>query len=122
MLVSVCTPTDNLAFLPEAYHSLEAQTHKDWEWVLVPNGALTYEQLEAELPQAVGDRRVKIVGDLGGVKLDRVGALKMLAFKAAHGEILVEFDHDDVLLPKALEKVAAAFKDSEVVFVYSNCA
>ena len=36
--LSVFTPTHDPRWLPELYRSLAAQTHPDWEWVIVPNG------------------------------------------------------------------------------------
>ena len=53
---------------------------------------------------------------------NHVGARKLHAFSAATGDILVEYDHDDILTPNALEEMAAAFKDPNVGFVYSDFA
>lgn len=115
MKFSVITPVhpSSSLWLAETYQSLAAQTVTDWEWVLLLNGGL----------DAVGlpvDARVKVRHATAAVA--GVGALKKLAAEYAAGEILVELDADDVLMPKALEKIGAAFADPAVGFVYSNDA
>ena len=64
------------------------------------------------------DVRIFIADEVRGV-----GALKHYACRQAHGEILLELDHDDVLASDALEEVQYAFDEfPEVGFVYSDCA
>lgn len=63
------------------------------------------------------DARVKIVHD--DSRNTKIGYLKREACKNASGRILLELDHDDELLPTALEEVASAFTDG-CDFVYSN--
>ena len=109
-MISVITPTNNPEYLGEAYNSLAAQSLKNWEWIVVPNGGVTWE---------CSDKRVKTYPtDMTG----SVGALKRFACERARGDIVVELDHDDMLTPNALAKIAAAFKDKTVGMVYSNCA
>lgn len=110
MKISVFTPTHNSGFLPEVYKSLAAQTYKDWEWIVVYNNG-------AEILD-FGDDRVKSF--MLEVASDWVGPLKAYACSQATGEILLELDHDDLLVETALEEVAKAFTDPEVGFVYSN--
>src|SRR6185503_3455778 len=122
MQVSVFTPTHKLDHLLQAYRSLQAQTYSNWKWIVVPNGEVTVERIRQELSDVWLDERVKIVTNLDGLKFPCVGALKSVACKAAKGDVLLELDHDDALMPTAIEKVAGAFEDDSVSFVYSNCA
>jgi hypothetical protein len=46
--------------------------------------------------------------------------VKRRAFSVAEGDLLVELDHDDELMPTALEEIAAAFERASVGFVYSD--
>jgi len=114
MTISVFTPSHNPKWLNETYESLITQSYEDWEWVvLLNNGA------EWEAPKP--DERVKIVQSK--VETKAVGALKAEAVSLCSGEILLELDHDDLLMPTTLEKVAKAFAENpEVGFVYSDFA
>ena len=115
MTISVFTPSHNPKWLNDAYESLKAQTNPDWEWVILLNGS-GVEEWEYE-PK---DPRVRVFYAKTWVK--GVGALKSKAAELCGGEILVELDHDDILMPEALSKVAKAFEDPEVGFVFSDFA
>ena len=107
--LSVFTPTHNAKYLREAYHSLLAQTYGEWEWIIVPNGGV-------KIPQEIRlDPHVKMFP----LNSNSVGELKAYACAQATGQVLVEFDHDDMLLPTCLEEVALAAVDHD--FIYSNC-
>jgi hypothetical protein len=92
---------------------MRAQTDEDWEWiVLLNNGA------EGWIPPE-SDSRVRIFRDESDIK--KVGYLKRECCKRAIGDILVELDHDDILLPDCLLKVGLAFDlNDDATFVYSN--
>jgi hypothetical protein len=127
MLISVFTPTHDHARLDTAYHSLTAQTYPDWEWVVVPNHPTPSEQqhIRAHV-EAYGDPRVVVrpwpaanaFGRLEGGP--QVGALKRFACEACRGELFVELDHDDWLLPGALARLAEAHRQSRAGFYYSD--
>lgn len=108
-MISVFTPSHEPHWLGTALASLQRQTHTDWEWVVLLNGGAQW---------ACDDPRVKIHRDTTGLSL--VGYLKRAACGLATGDILLELDHDDWLLPTALEECERAFRDPEVVFAYSN--
>lgn len=111
MKITIFTPTHNPKYLDELYQSILEQTHKDWEWIIIANnGAEVYYKHD----------QVRVINTPHGIK--SVGALKRFACQQAHGDILLEVDHDDLLMPDALEEVAKAFEDKEVGFVYSNNA
>ena len=115
MSVSIFTPSHNPKYLDQAYESLVAQTDTDWEWLVLLNNDAKWRVPDPK------DYRVRVIecqsSDMG------VGFYKRLAVSNCTGEILLELDHDDILMPKAVEKVRKAFEaDEDIVFVYSNFA
>lgn len=120
MKFSVITPTHDVQWIKETYQSLKAQTLPDWEWIVVANGdkAAYYHKYLTDLCR--DDERVKVheVRIAGGV-----GAVKSYAFRLGVGDILVELDHDDMLMPTALETIArAAEQNPRAGFFYSDWA
>lgn len=108
--ISCFTPTHNPKYISELYQSIKDQPF--YEWVIIPQ--------DCQIPDFKDDR-IKIfpipkAGD------HFVGALKKYACSKCTGDILLELDHDDLLMPTAIEEVEKAFKDAEVGFVYSNTA
>ncbi len=112
MIISIFTPTHNPQFLPRLWHSLQAQNHHDFEWLIIPNG-------EINLPSNDQEGRIKIIPYTGTTQ--NIGELKKFACAHATGEVLVEVDHDDELTPDCLAELADAFADETVDFAYSNC-
>ena len=110
MKVSIFTPTNNSSYLKEVYRSLIEQTDADWEWVIIYNNGA--------VPVDFCDPRVKSFTIENAPEW--VGPLKAAACVRATGEILLEMDHDDFLMPTAIEEVKKAFLDPAVGFVYSN--
>ncbi len=112
MKVSIYTPTHNAKYLLEAYDSIKEQSFD--EWVIVPNG-------DANIPDGLlYDPRIKIYPHVSGSGY--VGELKKFATEKCTGDILVELDHDDLLMPTAIEEIRKAFEDPSVGFAYSNHA
>lgn len=112
-LVSVFTPSHQPRFLDECLDSLLAQTHTDWEWVVLLNSGAHWRPL-------VTDPRVRVVTVH---HLDGVGAAKQHAVAETRGDLLVELDHDDLLTPDALTAVVAAFDaHPDAGLVYSHTA
>lgn len=106
MNFSIFTPTHRPEHLLRCARSLAAQTilttsDDEMEWVIVCNVACAKGEVEAmlpELPFAV--RVIQAPAEMKGV-----GALKRFAAMHCNGEVLVELDHDDELLPDCLEEV-----------------
>jgi glycosyltransferase involved in cell wall biosynthesis len=109
-MVSIFTPSNNSKFLPEVYESLKAQTDPDFEWIVLLNNGGE--------PVKFDDSRVKV--HVAYKAPEWVGPLKAAACELATGDILLELDHDDLLVPTAVEEVKKAFQDPEIGFVYSN--
>lgn len=118
MLISIFTPSHDPAFLKETWESVKSQTHQDFEWVVLCNGKTTKKKVREIVG---GDVRVRAIKYLGESR--NIGALKRAACMACTGEFLVELDHDDLLMPTALEEIAKASKEHpEACFFYSNFA
>lgn len=121
MKFSIITPEhrqDNFSFLIELYTSILEQTYTDWEWIIYTNGDVT----SKNLPDIItANSKVKVFEDLSGET--KVGYIKHHAFNLGTGDVLVEVDHDDVLMPNCLEELYKAYSDDpEIGFVYSNNA
>lgn len=117
-MISVFSPVyyRSNPFVMDAYNSLLEQTITDWEWVIILNN-------KGQVPDVIkNDPRVLVFETNGNeVESKSIGFLKREACAKAVGDILVELDADDILIPTCLEKVAITFKDNESLsFVYSN--
>lgn len=120
-MISVITTTYNTpnSVLARTWASLKAQTFTDWEWVIWDDseGFETWSQIYG----FASDERYKIKLHKSHVHSGSIGAVKRKAFMVAEGDILVELDHDDELMPEALQKIHDAFTNNpNVGFVYSN--
>jgi O-antigen biosynthesis protein len=112
MRLSIFTPTHDPRYLNDCFMSLLGQTYSNWEWVLVPNNKISLPTHIIQHP------RVKIVEY--PLSTTSIGALKRFACAACSGDLFVELDHDDILLPHTLEKLANA--SDTAGFLYSDAA
>lgn len=120
MKISIITPTNvrrsdsaMWQYFMECADSVLAQSHEDWEWIVLSNGG-------AALVGMPKDPRIRVIKTQ---TTGNIGALKKEACRWATGDVIVELDHDDILTRNCLMEVARAFEeDPEVLFVYSNCA
>ena len=117
MLLSLITPTHNPKYLGEAYTSLKYQQDAKWEWVIAPNGDVKPDDIPSEIRQ---DNRVRVV--TGGENLHNIGALKKFTCDNAHGDVFVEFDHDDMLMPGDSLATVAKCASKGAGFIYSDDA
>jgi SAM-dependent methyltransferase len=137
--LAVVTPTHDYRHLRAAWDSMLAQTHEDWVWTVVVNhatgDAAALDHLRGFVAEMVRstpvDKRHRIEFSIDTDPHQGVGQRKRTAFLRACEpdaagvvpEVLVELDHDDLLTPNALARLAAAFRDHpDVGFVYSDCA
>lgn len=116
--ISLFTPTNQPKYLPEVYESIKAQGYADWEWVILANGEATVEAVRAKLGNP-DDARIRVLPT--DDKTAKIGKLKMLACQQAKGDIFLELDHDDLLVPNTLPKVADAYNKG-AGFIYSDSA
>lgn len=112
VVISVFTPSHNPKWLDDCYASLLEQSVSNWEWVVVLNGDAKW--------TAPKDDRVKTYRLEGGLG---IGHYKREAVNWCTGDIFLELDHDDKLMPEALTLVEWVFDNHpNVGFVYSDCA
>ncbi len=121
-MISIFTPThrgDSKPWLREAWETILEQTMPDWEWVLITNSG-------AHIPDdIVSDKRVRIIPYPFPPEENgryNIGALKKFAADQCRGDILLEFDDDDLLTPNALEVLQQAYADPDAMMVYCNTA
>lgn len=108
--------------IDRAYRSLQAQTSPEWEWVILDDSPLT---------DSTWDRLVELTGQDCRIRLYRaqhprgdIGAVKRDAALLGHGRYLLELDHDDELLPDAIETVCSIMDraDNDVGMAFSDYA
>jgi SAM-dependent methyltransferase len=115
---SIITPSHKYqSYFLDLYESLFNQTYSNWEWIVFLNGNFELEQVPKKI---LDDSRVKIYSNYEAE--ERIGFIKKQAFSYGTGDILVEVDHDDILIENCLEELNLAFQDDEIGFVYSNNA
>jgi glycosyltransferase involved in cell wall biosynthesis len=115
---SIITPSHKYqSYFLDLYESLLNQTYENWEWIIFLNGTFEIEQVPKNI---FDDSRVKVYSDYDAE--ERIGFIKKQAFSYGTGDILVEVDHDDILIENCLEELNIAFQDEEIGFVYSNNA
>lgn len=119
MLASAFTPTHDPRWLDQAYKSLRAQAHKEWEWVIVPNGDAARGDAGSVPDKVRSDPRVRVIPAPPFADTGKVGALKRFAASQCKGDVLVELDHDDSLAPSALSRIVSEV-EAGAGFVYSD--
>lgn len=119
-LFSIVTPVYNppVDVLRDTIRSVTDQTFGDWEWVLVddcsPNEEVRHELRAA----AAADPRLVVVErpENGHIVVASNDGLA-----EANGDFLVFLDHDDLLVPYALERMASEISaHPEVDYLYSD--
>ncbi len=102
-LVSVIIPTFNRAYrLPTTLASVLAQTHRNWELVLVDDGSTDNTR---EVVAAVGDERIRYFNQENKGQ----SAARNHGLDEARGEYIVFLDSDNEFEPTLLEKEVALF-------------
>lgn len=96
--VTVGIPFFNCApFLADALRSVFAQTHQNWELLLIDDGST---DASLEIAQSIDDPRVRVISD--GVNRGLAARLNQIAFEAKH-DLIARMDGDDLLHPLRLE-------------------
>jgi glycosyltransferase involved in cell wall biosynthesis len=118
-LITIVTPCYNHArYLPEAVESVVAQTHTDWEMIIVDDGssdgtAEIAQQLIARFPQ----RRIELLRQANqGLPASRNNAIAL-----ARGAYIFPLDADDIIEPDMLSITSTVLDQRpDVGFVYTN--
>ena len=117
---SIVTPVYNppLDVLQETIASVLAQTFTDWEFLLVDDLSPDPGVRDVLHRAAAQDPRIRVIERAENghiVKATNDG------IDAARGEFIALLDHDDLLVPQALERMATAIAAvPEVDYLYSN--
>lgn len=119
-LFSIVTPLykTKLEYFEKAYASLAKQSLNDWEWILIDDSPEELEYIK-EFIKEKKDVRLKYyrISPTNG----NIGLSKWRGNCMSTGKWLVEFDHDDLLLPWALETMKKAIDEyPNNKFVYSD--
>jgi len=103
--VSIVTPAYNAAdTLPETARSVFAQTHTDWEWIIVDDGS-TDATLALTRDMAQQDSRVRVVALPANTGLP--AAVRNRGLSEARGIYIALLDADDAWLPDKLARQLA---------------
>jgi len=119
-LISVLTPVHDppVQMLEEAVRSVRAQTFTDWELCLIDDGSTRPEVLAALERHAASDSRIHLERreTAGGISTATNTALEL-----ASGDYVALLDHDDALVPDALQRVAEQIaRQPDVDMIYSD--
>jgi glycosyltransferase involved in cell wall biosynthesis len=117
---SVFTPTYNSYHkIERAYNSLKAQTLKDWEFVIIDDSP-DDDHFNFLRKLMINDSRVRLYRR--GENSGNIGNVKNEAVSLCRGKYVLEFDHDDEILPFVLNDAAEHFdKNEDVGFIYMDC-
>lgn len=119
-LISIIMPTYNTPkrFLEEAIKSVQNQTYKNWELVIVDDASPDVHVRELIDEYAVHDTRItrkylKHNQHIAGATNEGI--------EIAKGDFISLFDHDDILWPNALFEITAALNDNPALdFLYTD--
>ncbi len=116
-LISVVIPVHNTpkAWLADAVNSVRGQTYPHWHLVLVDDGSTNVGT--REFLDKLDDPRVT------KIHLTRSAGISVatqMAVDGSHGEYVALMDHDDMLAPSALQKVAKKITDHNADVVYTD--
>ena len=103
MRITVFTPTYNRAYIIEnLYRSLQRQTFRDFEWLIVDDGSSDHtEEVVAAWQRENNDFPIRYYKKENGGKCRAIN----YGVDRAEGELFFNVDSDDYLLDDALEKV-----------------
>jgi len=120
-IFSVFTPTYNSYHkIERAYKSLKSQTLKDWEFVIIDdspddNHFIFLKNLMGSDPRVRLFKKSENNGSIGNLKNEAVSLCR--------GKYVLEFDHDDEILPNVLKDATECFDNNEDVgFIYMDCS
>lgn len=106
-MITVFTPAYNRANrLHRAFHSLKAQTRRDFEWVIVDDGSVDNTRQVVEEFQKEADFPIRYFYQENQGKHIATNR----AVREARGELFITLDSDDGCKPNALERLMAVWE------------
>lgn len=116
-LVSLLMPTYNAgAYLALAIESVQAQTHKNWELVIVDDCS-TDTTWGTALNFAEYDTRIKVFRNSTTLGIPKN---RKRTYEASTGDYVAHFDQDDLLERWAIEEMLREFERTKVSMLYSD--
>lgn len=110
--ISVVIPIYNVEdYLADSLASLQQQTYRDFEAVMVNDGSTDHSQQVAE--KYLGDKRFKLVSQLN----QGLSAARNTGMRECTGDYLYFLDPDDQIAPNLFETAMAAFENGDVDLV-----
>ena len=119
-IFSVFTPSYNSYHkIERAYNSLKSQTLKDWEFIILDDSP-DDDHFNFLRKLTENDSRVRLYRK--SENNGNIGNLKNEAVSLCRGKYVLEFDHDDEILPFVLKDSAEYFdKNPDIGFIYMDC-
>jgi teichuronic acid biosynthesis glycosyltransferase TuaG len=118
ILISIITPVYNAQdFLAATLCSVEKQTYKNWEQLLIIDKNSKDNSLQIAIDFSKKDSRFKVFQntDLGGVAANR-----NLGIRNSHGQYIAFLDADDLWLPNKLELQLNDMLQKEIDFSFHD--
>jgi glycosyltransferase involved in cell wall biosynthesis len=114
-LVSIVVPTYNrLEWLPIAVRSIQEQTLRDWELILIDDGSTDE---TAQWARGLNEPRLRYVRrDHAG----RIAAVRNAAVRASRGDWIAFLDSDDRWMPDKLTRQIARLQQTEAQWCYTK--
>ncbi len=103
----IITAYNRTKYLLEALNSLQKQTIKTFEIVLVTNFSLDLQKFSD-----LNIKHILLDGSIGQFLFEGV--------RNSEGEIIVFMDDDDVFLPEKIESILQLFHENKTVYVHNN--
>jgi len=118
-LVSILCPVyrPSMGDFEAAIASIQAQTYSNFELILVDDNSKDLSLTEFMTDVAAKDKRIKLFCNRKNL---RISGATNVALKAATGEWIAFFDHDDVLVDVAIECMVAAALSNGADMLYSD--
>lgn len=117
-MISIITPVYNAGlWLPDAIHSAQKQTLRDWEMLLIDDCS-TDDSLAIAQKLSETDHRISIYRTDCNVGPN---ASRALALKKSQGRFVAFLDADDLWVPEKLEKCIQYMSAHGYGFVYHDC-
>ncbi|WP_418135403.1 glycosyltransferase family 2 protein [Oceanimonas smirnovii] len=119
-VISILLPVYNTppTLLAECIHSVTAQLYSNWQLCIADDASTSAETRQALQQLCAGDKRIKLVQRENN---GHISAASNSALAVATGDYVALLDHDDLLSPDALLKVAAAINQHpNALLLYSD--